>query len=128
MIHTEATGEDSYAGIIMFIAKTFKITRSTELIKGRMLNTKLKHTTTNKDYNITSFYGYSGKDSPQNKISAVIEKLETTHDQGGENMILGDFNFVDNDLDRTNESKIGMNQNDKKISGPWIKFTIKQNR
>ena len=37
-----------------------------------------------------------------------------------QNIILGDFNFVHNDLDRVNESRIGMNQVDKQLSTSWV--------
>ena len=48
MIHTKANDKDPYAGIIIFIHKSFDITHKKELVPGRMLNTKIKHGTTGK--------------------------------------------------------------------------------
>ena len=125
MIQTGANDEDPYAGIIMFIHKKFNIIEMTELIRGRLLNTKIKHTITEKEYNITPFYGYSAKDATKARIKLVIDKLEGKHHNSEQNLILGDFNFVHNDLDRTNENKTGMNQTDKTLSPLWIEFINK---
>ena len=37
-------------------------------------------------------------------------------------MILGDFNFVDNDLDRVNRKVTGMNQRDATLESRWTEF------
>ena len=47
------------------------------------------------------------------------------HDISDNNVILGDFNFVENDLDRTNRSRSGKNQMDNTLSKPWKDFTEK---
>ena len=53
----------------------------------------------------------------------ITQKLEQNHDKSDQNLILGDFNFVENDLDRTCQARVGMNQSDKTLSAPWIEFT-----
>ena len=125
MIHTEACDEDPYAGIIMFISKNFNILQKTDLIQGRLFNIKIKHMTTGKEYNITPIYGYTAKNASQAKIKSLTEQLEKIHNKSDQNIILGDFNFVENDLDRTCETKAGMNQSDKTLCAPWVEFTNK---
>ena len=125
MLHTEATNEDPYAGIIMFISRDFEILQNTDLIKGRLLNTKIRHTITGKKYNITLFYGYTGKNATQAKMKYITQTLENNHNTNDRNIILGDFNFVENDLDRTCETKTGMSQLDKTLNAPWMEFTNK---
>ena len=123
MIHTKASENDPYAGIIMFISKSYDILQERELIQGRLLYTKIKHLTTGKEYNITPFYGYTAKNASQAKLKSITQQLEKTHEKSEQNVILGDFNFVENDLDRTCETKVGMNQSDKTLSAPWVEFT-----
>ena len=125
MIHTEASDGDPYAGIIVFIKKDFRVLQSTELIKGRLLNMKIKHLATGREYNVTPIYGYTAKDTSQAKMKFITGLLEKTHDNTEQNLILGDFNFVDNDLDRTSQSTTGMNQSDKTLSAPWVEFINK---
>ena len=107
MIHTKACDEDPYAGIIILVSKKFTILEETELIQGRLVNIKIKHTTTEKEYSITTIYGYTATESSQKKMRSITEKLETVHTTTQHNVIFGDLNFVENDLDRTSEGKLG---------------------
>ena len=125
MVHTRATGDDPYAGIIMFVSKTFDILQKTDLIEGRLVNVKIRHQVNKKVYNITPLYGYSSKKESIQKIKLFTEQLNKVHTKEDQNYILGDFNFVDNDLDRTSKNKTGMNQSDKILSTPWMEFINK---
>ena len=59
LVHTEATPDDPFAGIIVLVDKRIKIIGQAELIKGRLLNLKLK---LGDDANcMSTMYGYSGK-------------------------------------------------------------------
>ena len=125
LIHTEATKEDPYAGIIIFITKDFDIIEINDMVPGRLVNVQIKHKTTGKKYNLSSFYGHSNQQKAKKAIKISVEKLYTKHKGDQENIILGDFNFADNDLDRTNENRQGMNQTDKAITPYWNEFLDK---
>ena len=121
VIHTEASDGDPYAGIVVLISNRLSLLEETTLIKGRLLNFKLKcH---RKVYNITVLYGYTGKNASQTKMIQMVDLLASMHGRAENNVILGDFNFVENDLDRTNRKRSGKNQMDKLLAKPWEEFT-----
>ena len=117
ILHTEAQDGDSYAGIIVLIDKRFMVTDESVLLQGRLLNFKLK--TVKNSYNVSALYGYTGNTATQEKMYDISQKLSAHHQQNDQNIILGDFNFVDNDLDRVNASKLGQNLSDKTLSVLW---------
>ena len=124
-IQTKACESDPYAGMIVLINKKFKILRETPLLSGRLINIKIKSVPTNKEYNITLLYGYTTQHASQKKMKNITEKLMENHEKCDQNIILGDFNFVDNDLDRVREHHQGMNQMDRTLSSPWVELTNK---
>ena len=120
VIQTERGDQDPYAGIVVLISSRLTFLGETNLIQGRLLNFKVKRL--RKEYNISAYYGYTGKNASQEKIFQTIGHLSACHNRSDNNIILGDFNFVDDDLDRTNKSKSGKNQMDKTLSKPWNEF------
>ena len=100
VIQTEATQDDPYAGIAVMISSKFTLLEHTTLLQGRLLNFKVQ--CYKKVYNITAMYGYSGSNASQDKMNEMTTHLMQYHDISDNNVILGDFNFVENDLDRTN--------------------------
>ena len=54
-------------------------------------------------------YGHTSKHGSKEKMEFLTQKLEQHHNKADHNLILGDFNFVENYVDRTCETKIGMN-------------------
>ena len=70
-------------------------------------------------------YGYTSSNASQAKMTQMTALLSQHHDIMDNNIILGDFNFVENDLDRTNRSRSGKNQMDNTLSKPWSDFTEK---
>ena len=123
IVQTEATVDDPYAGIVVLINKKFTLLEDTELLQGRLLNFKIQ--CYKKIYNITAMYGYTGKNASQEKMEQMTASLEQHHNISDNNIILGDFNFVESDLDRTNQSRSGKNQMDNTLSKPWSDFTEK---
>ena len=121
IIQTEASEDDPYAGIVVLISSRLTLLERTVLLPGRLLNFKVKRH--KKVYNITAMYGYTGKNASQEKMTQMTEHLLQYHDIADNNIILGDFNFVENDLDRTNQSRSGKNQMDSTLSKPWNDFT-----
>ncbi len=120
IVHTEAEEGDPYAGIIVFINKRFILLKENTLLSGRLINFTLR--SSKNIYNISALYGYTGNKATQLKIINMTEKLLLHHQRSDCNVILGDFNFVENDLDRVSASRIGKNQSDKTLSPPWEDF------
>ena len=120
IIQTEAHSGDPYAGIIVLVDKRFTLTNENVLLPGRLINFNLK--TYKTVYNVSALYGYTGSTATQSKMNAISQKLLACHQPSDQSMILGDFNFVDNDLDRVNASKQGQNRLDKTLSAPWTQL------
>ena len=85
VIHSEATEDDSYAGVITIISKDFDILQTKEIIQGRLLHIKIKHKITEKEYNIFPFYGHTTKKATPTQIQFIAEKLEINMTNGEKN-------------------------------------------
>ena len=120
IFHTEASDDDPYAGIVILASKVLAPESSSVLVPGRLLNLKLQDGT--KHYNLSAIYGYTGTNAALSKMEHMTDRLTMTHNVSDNNIILGDFNFVDNDLDRTNRNHPGMNQRDNNFSRVWTQF------
>ena len=123
IIHSAATAGDHYAGIAILISNKFSLLNQTSLIQGRLLNFRIRGY--KKVYNVTAFYGYTGKAASQNKMKDMIDHLLQHHKNSDNNIILGDFNFVQDDLDRTNHARSGKNPTDIAFSKLWADFIEK---
>ena len=119
--HTEADLGDPYGGIIVLINKNFSVEDVEELMKGRLLNLTIRDSV--QKYNVSALYSYPGSRASSAKLRLFTEKLKTRHKISDQNIILGDFNFVDEDLDRTNKSRIGKNHIDKALTKVWEEFS-----
>ena len=119
--HTEADTGDPYGGIIILVSKNLVVSDVEELVKGRLLNFKI--TDSQHQYNISALYGYPGSRASPARLRTITEKLKMRHQISDQNIILGDFNFVDEDLDRTNKSRVGQNHIDKALTKVWIEFS-----
>ena len=121
LIQTEATQEDPYAGIAILINNNLTLLQQTNLLQGRMLNFKIQ--CYKKVYNVTAMYGFTGKNASKEKMEQMTAYLLQHHHSSDNNIIMGDFNFVESELDRTNQSRSGQNQMDNTLSKPWNEFT-----
>ena len=120
LIHTEASGDDPYAGIVVLINKKYDVLQQNVLIPGRLLNFEIG--TSKHKYNFTAVYGHTGHDVSRSKLSTFVDELARCHRVGDRNILLGDFNFVENDLDRVSSSRVGMNQSDRLLGPLWVQF------
>ena len=118
MMHTEAEEVDSYAGIVVFVHNRFKVEDENILLVGRLL--KFTLITPKSTYHISIMYGYTGNSATRSKMELFTEKILSSHKRNDKNLILGDFNFVDNDLDRVSATRVGQNQSDKTLEQPWL--------
>lgn len=121
VVHTEASAGDPYAGIVVLISRRLSLLSYTAIIPGRLLNFKIK--CFKKVYNISTVYGYTGQNASQTKMKYITDELAKYHKTSDNNIVLGDFNFVDNDLDRSNQMRTGKNQVDNALSKVWSAFT-----
>ena len=94
VIQTEATKDDPYAGIAVLIDKKFTLLEHTTLLQGRLLNFKIQGY--KKVNNVTAMYGYTGDNASEKKMMQMTMSLSQHHDNSANNIILGDFNFVEN--------------------------------
>ena len=122
ILHTEAPQGDPYSGIVVLVRKKFSILNCNMLIPGRLINLKINSSKEN--YNLSAMYGHTGHALCKSKMIAFVDQLTKVHQMSDTNIILGDFNFVDNVLDRANWSKIGLNNSDKLVYQIWEKLTI----
>ena len=121
ILQTEVDIDDPYGGIIVLVHKDLQIVNHSALIKGRLLNIKLRGRA--QEYNLTAVYGYTGKKASASKLQEWIGLLQQHHAPSDYNIILGDFNFVENHLDRTSYGKVGINKVDASLSKIWVNFT-----
>ena len=87
-------------------------------IQGRIINAKLKRLTDKVEFSITAVYLYTNNQLNKTKTEDVIAHLQDTHDEHRQNIILGDFNFINHHQDKAK----GLNQTDKMVCDKWIPF------
>ena len=115
LLHTP-TKDETHGGIIVFINKEYNIISQKEVIPGRLLNVKFNKD--KKERNLSLFYGPQWRKMKKEEIIKVLDYFDGIHDINSNNMILGDFNFVDNDIDKGK----GMDARDKIIYTKWELF------
>ena len=120
LIHTP-TNIETHGGIIVLISKEYNIINQNAIIPGRLLNINITHNTTKKEHNLSIFYGPQWRNMKKNEIIKVIDNFNSIHDINNNNMIIGDFNFADNDLDKGKK----MDNRDKMIYPLWERFKSK---
>lgn len=120
IFQTEAPENDPYAGIVILASKALVAVTPSELVAGRLFNLKFRDGS--RPFNLSAIYGYTGTNATLSKMENMIDILAETHRVSDNNIVLGDFNFVDSDLDRTNRNHSGMNQRDGSFSRLWTRF------
>lgn len=119
-LHTSATIQDPFSGIVALVSNNVKILESNILLPGRLLNFKIKNA--EEEHNISVMYGFSGNAVSLENVSLFVEGLSQHHATSENNIILGDFNFVDSDLDRTSQNGPGKNQADRRVGDLWTGY------
>ena len=118
IIHSAAASDEPYSGVIGLISRNYEIVQVSHLIQGRILNVRLRHQADNSEYSVTAVYLYTNNQLNIAKTDNIIRLLRDAYDEKLQNIILGDFNFIDNPHDKTN----GLNQTDKMVSDRWLPF------
>ena len=103
MIHSFRSANDIYAGLTFIISKNYEVTVQHEIEKGRIYQIRCESTPmSDLKYNIVGFYGYLSDYSTAQRnrlISRVKESLKVDE----VNILMGDFNFVQESIDRNNQ-------------------------
>ena len=118
IIHTPAPSSDPFSGIVVILNDQFTVLSSDTLLPGRIVTIHFKHHVTEESYLLTVYYGVQAGSTTVAQLNVVFKTLLTDHAAHTNSFLLGDFNFVTNDLDRTN----GMNSPDKKTAKQWLPF------
>ena len=120
LIHTPTSMGHTHKGIIVLIHKEYNIINTKEQIPGTLLNIHIENTITKSNYNISLFYGPRWAKMNKTEMIKVLDNFNVIHNIEDNNIILGDFNFADKDIDKGTK----MNQRDKTIDEHWEKIKL----
>ena len=119
IIHSPRTGQDKYAGIIGLVSKKYDITDEEHMLQGRLVGLRLQECSTGKSFRLSAVYFPTNQKLDLEQIDSICNKLRFFHsDQDTTNVILGDFNFIDNPRDKKN----GLNSKDRLLNTVWVPF------
>ena len=118
IIHSPAPRGETYAGIIGLVSAEYDIIDKKEVIPGRILNVKMQNKRDKTNRNITAVYLYTNNNFNREKIENIVKKLRNENQDHPNNIIVGDFNFTDNEKDKIK----GLNNTDKLICKTWYPF------
>ena len=118
LFHTPAPPGHSHRGIIVLISKAYTVLSWREVIPGRLINIKYFDQGEGKEFNFSAFYGPVQRDLKCADVEGLIKHFHDLHAVSDNNIILGDFNFIDNHLDKSK----GLESHDKMIGRFWEIF------
>ena len=96
VIHSPRPPEHSHTGIIVLIIKSYDISQTQIIIPGRLINIRFLHHTTKHEYNMSVYHGFQLAHISKTKILETLQHLKGLHNLGDNNIMIGDFNFVEN--------------------------------
>ena len=117
-IHTPATKEDPCAGIIILVAKYLNVLNVDIPIPGRLINFQIESKNKEIEYNFSAFYGQTSRNLNRDQVNENIKILTDKNCLGNSNVIIGDFNFCSQDIDRQRQ----LHFYDKVWKKPWEIF------
>ena len=118
IIHSTVSQEETHAGILGLVSKEYEVLEIKHLIQGRILNLKIKNKNDGTNHNISVVYLETNNHLTKAKIANVVEKLKQEKQDHSNNMIIGDFNFINHEKDKAN----GLNSVDKMATKIWQPF------
>jgi len=118
IIHTPAPPSDPFSGIVVVLNAQFTVLSTDTHLAGRIVTIKFQHHVTEEEYILTVYYGVQVGKTSSAQFKVVFESLLCDHAPTTNSFILGDFNFIDNELDRPN----GMNAGDEKAANQWTPY------
>ena len=120
LVHSPVSENETHAGIIGLISKDFDIIETNDLIQGRILNVKIKNKLDNTEHSISAVYFETNNNLSKEKVQNYINKLREVKQEHANNIILGDFNFIDHEKDKAK----GLNNLDKMATNLWMPFLV----
>ena len=90
------------------------------LIPGRLLNIKFVDKASNESFNFSVFYGPQWKKKKKEEVIEIVNVFSSAHEASDNNIIIGDFNFVEHDVDKGKN----MDCRDKMVSTIWNDFKV----
>ena len=73
LLHTGADDGDPYAGIIVLVNKSLRVSGERVGMPGRVLNFKIGGR--GEDYNVSVVYGFTGANATQSKVRGMVELI-----------------------------------------------------
>ena len=116
--HTPTPPGYTHGGVIVFVDKSYDIVSSAVVIPGRLLHLIIRHSVTAHEYNLSVFYGPILAKMVASQIRSTLGRLMGLHHLSQNNVVLGDFNFVVDDLDKGH----GMDARDRIVFRTWDPF------
>ena len=98
-IHAPTPPDNKHSGIILLVNKQYDVLHSEIKMPGRMLNVRLAHTVTKHAYDLTVYYAPQVKNISKPQMVNIVKNFSQVHDISQNNIIIGDFNFADADMD-----------------------------
>ena len=113
MTHSFRNPSDTHAGLSFITSRNYSVIEKREIIEGRILNLKCESKTEpGTIYNLVGFCGHISNKTVslrQDTINALKDALSMTHI----NILMGDFNFVEDALDRNGKLPNNLEKTDK---------------
>ena len=120
LIHSPAALHQTYTGLILFIDKAYEVTSSAIVVPGRVIHFQLRHTLFSTVHSITVYYGHQPTALTKEELQRTFTSIQACHDIQHNNMIVGDFNFVDHPKDRGGHR---LAARDSRVQPMWDAFT-----
>ena len=118
IVHTPTPPTHTHSGIIIMISKAYDIIQQNTVIPGRLINVHISHKTTKHEYNLSVYYGTHLEHLTVNEMEEICNNFKTIHNIQNNNIIIGDFNFADHNLDKGK----GRNGKDRSFTAYWDTF------
>ena len=118
LVHNYREPNDSHAGLCFVISKNYIIRETKDLVNGRIFKVLCESKTkTGTFYNIVGFYGLTSNASAMER-KAQFQKTKASLSTDKINILMGDFNFVEDALDRNGKLPNNIVK-DRQILGEW---------
>ena len=117
LFHTPTLSE-THGGIVVFVSRNNDIIDHKELIPGRLLNIKFADRFSGEQLNLSIFYGPQWRKKKREDVEKIVDFFNSAHEITDNNIIIGDFNFVEHDVDKGKN----MDGRDKMVSSIWKGF------
>ena len=115
IVHSPVAENETHAGIIGLISKDYIIVDANDPIQGRLINLKVEHNIQKTIHNLSAVYLYTNNSITKDKFQSIVDNLRITQNEEENHMILGDFNFIEHEKDKSK----GLNSTDRMASKIW---------